>query len=135
MDPADRGARPARRRERGAGDPGQRGPVTPATPGGPREAGLALAAGPMASCRFRGSLSAMATPTLTAHTLPGVLGPLLVDVRTSDRAEPRPAVLIVHGFKGFKDWGMFPPLADRVARAGFTAVSFNLSGSGVDEKG
>jgi len=44
-------------------------------------------------------------------------------------------VLIVHGFKGFKDWGMFPPLADRLARAGFTAVSFNLSGSGVDGAG
>jgi pimeloyl-ACP methyl ester carboxylesterase len=77
----------------------------------------------------------MATPTLTKHTLPGVLGPLLVDVRTSDRASPRPAVVIVHGFKGFKDWGMFPLLADRLARAGFSAVSFNLSGSGVDDAG
>jgi dienelactone hydrolase len=77
----------------------------------------------------------MATPTLTQHRLPGVLGPILVDVRASARTEPRPAVLIVHGFKGFKDWGMFPTLAERVARAGFTAVSFNLSGSGVDDRG
>jgi hypothetical protein len=29
---------------------------------------------------------------------------------------------VLHGFKGFKDWGMFPPFADRLARAGFTAV-------------
>ena len=77
----------------------------------------------------------MATPSLTRHTLDGALGPLLVDVRTSDRQLPRPAVLIVHGFKGFKDWGMFPPLAERLARAGFSAVSFNLSGSGVDAQG
>ncbi len=77
----------------------------------------------------------MATPSLTRHTLPGALGPILLDLRTSDRREPRPAVLIVHGFKGFKDWGMFPPLAERIARAGFSAVSFNLSGSGVDEEG
>ena len=77
----------------------------------------------------------MATPTLTQHTLPGVLGDLLVDVRTSDRVAPRPAVVILHGFKGFKDWGMFPPLAERIARAGFTAVSFNMSGSGVDARG
>jgi uncharacterized protein len=77
----------------------------------------------------------MATPSLTQHSLPGVLGPLLVDLRTSDRTEPRPAVIVVHGFKGFKDWGMFPPLAERVARAGFTAVSFNMSGSGVDQRG
>lgn len=77
----------------------------------------------------------MATPTLTKHILPGALGPILIDVRTSDRSASRPAVLIVHGFKGFKDWGMFPVLADRVARAGWSAVSVNLSGSGVDDAG
>jgi pimeloyl-ACP methyl ester carboxylesterase len=44
-------------------------------------------------------------------------------------------VVIIHGFKGFKDWGMFPVLADRVARAGFSAISFNLSGSGVNDAG
>lgn len=77
----------------------------------------------------------MATPRLTRHTLPGVLGPLLVDVRSGDPAAGRAAVIIHHGFKGFKDWGMFPVLADRLARAGFTAVSFNVSGSGVDDTG
>ena len=77
----------------------------------------------------------MATPSLSQHTVAGVLGPVLIDVRTSDRLTPRPAVLIVHGFKGFKDWGMFPTLAERVARAGFTAISFNMSGSGVDQQG
>lgn len=77
----------------------------------------------------------MATPLLTKHVIPGTLGPLLVDVRSSDRSRLRPAVLIVHGFKGFADWGMFPALADRMARAGFSAVSVNLSGSGVDETG
>jgi len=77
----------------------------------------------------------MATPTLTKHTLPGILGPILVDVRAGGRAAPRPAVAVVHGFKGFKDWGMFPPFAERLARAGFTAVSFNVSGSGVDDAG
>ena len=77
----------------------------------------------------------MATPTLTRHRLPGYLGEILIDVRTGDRARPRPAVLVLHGFKGFKDWGMFPPLSERLARAGLTAVSFNLSGSGVDDTG
>ena len=77
----------------------------------------------------------MATPSLTRHTLPGVLGPIAVDVRTSDRHTPRPAVVILPGFKGFKEWGMFPALAERVARAGFTAVSVNVSGSGVDDHG
>lgn len=77
----------------------------------------------------------MATPSITKHVLPGALGEILVDVLTGDRSSPRPAVLVIHGFKGFKDWGMFPPLAGRLARAGFTAVSFNLSGSGADDAG
>jgi len=77
----------------------------------------------------------MATPTLTKHTIPGALGEILADVRAGGRAAPRPAVVIIPGFKGFKDWGMFPPLADRLARAGFTAVALNLSGSGVDDSG
>jgi len=77
----------------------------------------------------------MATPTLSKHSLPGSLGQILIDVRAAGRKASRPAVVVVHGFKGFKDWGMFPPLADRLARAGFTAVTFNLSGSGVDDAG
>ncbi len=77
----------------------------------------------------------MATPTLTKHVLPGSLGDILVDVRAGGRNSPRPAVVVVHGFKGFKDWGMFPPLAERLARAGFATVTFNLSGSGVDDAG
>ena len=77
----------------------------------------------------------MATPTLTKHTLSGTLGPILVDVRTGDRKNPRPAVLVMHGFKGFKDWGMFPLAADRLARAGMSVISFNVSGSGADDAG
>jgi pimeloyl-ACP methyl ester carboxylesterase len=77
----------------------------------------------------------MATPTLTRHRLPGVLGDILVDVRAGGRGSPRPAVIVVHGFKGFKDWGLWPALADRLARAGYSAVTLNLSGSGVDDTG
>jgi len=43
--------------------------------------------------------------------------------------------VICHGFKGFKDWGFFPPLAERLARGGLTAVSFNFSGSGIGPRG
>jgi dienelactone hydrolase len=75
----------------------------------------------------------VATPRLARLELPGADGgPLYVDVRSGARAgEIRPAVVICHGFKGFKDWGFFPFLAERVALAGFTAVTFNFSGSGV----
>jgi dienelactone hydrolase len=77
----------------------------------------------------------MATATISTHLLDGALGELFIDVRAAGRTTPRPAVVVLHGFKGFKDWGMFPPFAERLARAGVTAVSFNMSGSGVDATG
>jgi dienelactone hydrolase len=77
----------------------------------------------------------MATATLTKHSIPGSLGEILIDVRAGGRTSSRPGILVVHGFKGFKDWGMFPPLAQRLAQAGFVVVSPNLSGSGVDDAG
>jgi dienelactone hydrolase len=77
----------------------------------------------------------MATPTLTRHRVPGALGDILVDVRAGGRETPRPAVVVVHGFKGFKDWGLWPSFAERLAQAGFSTVTLNLSGSGVDDTG
>lgn len=72
----------------------------------------------------------MATPSQRSFTLTGAdRGPLRGAVRSSGGS--RPAVVICHGFKGFKDWGYFPVAAERLARAGFAAVSFNFSGSGV----
>jgi dienelactone hydrolase len=77
----------------------------------------------------------MATPSLTRHQLPGALGEILIDVRAGGRETTRPAVIVVHGFKGFKDWGLWPALAERIARAGLSAITLNLSGSGVDDSG
>jgi len=77
----------------------------------------------------------MATPTLSRHALDGVLGPIAIDVRAADRAASLPAVVVLPGFKGFKAWGMFPPLAERLARAGFVVASVDVSGAGVDEAG
>lgn len=49
----------------------------------------------------------------------------------SERRNPG-AIVVCHGFKGFKDWGFFPYLADQLASGtGATVVSFNFSGSGV----
>jgi pimeloyl-ACP methyl ester carboxylesterase len=45
----------------------------------------------------------------------------------------RPVVVICHGFKGFKDWGMFPWVAERLAEGGFRVVTFNFGGSGIDD--
>jgi len=56
-----------------------------------------------------------------------------VRVERPDDDLPRPAVLVVHGFKGFMDWGFFPELSRRLAGAGLVAVSLNVSGSGIGE--
>lgn len=45
--------------------------------------------------------------------------------------EPRPAVVICHGFKGFMEWGFFPYLGTLLAERGIVAVRFNVSGSGM----
>jgi pimeloyl-ACP methyl ester carboxylesterase len=77
----------------------------------------------------------MATKSVTSFEVAGADGlPMHGNVHTAARpGERRPTVVICHGFKGFKDWGFFPALADRLATAGFTAVRFNLSGAGVSE--
>ncbi len=48
---------------------------------------------------------------------------------------PAPGVLLVHGFKGFMDWGFWHLLGEALAGAGLAACRFNLSGSGVGEDG
>jgi uncharacterized protein len=57
--------------------------------------------------------------------------PIRGELRAPEGPPPRSAVVICHGFKGFKEWGFFPALARSVARHGHAAVSFNLSRSGV----
>jgi dienelactone hydrolase len=42
-----------------------------------------------------------------------------------------PAIVICHGFKGFKNWGFFPVLAERLAEDGYVAVTFNFSRNGI----
>lgn len=56
------------------------------------------------------------------------------DVLIPDGPPPRAAVLVVHGFKGFKDWGFFPHLRDRLACAGFATVAFNFSLNGIGDR-
>jgi alpha-beta hydrolase superfamily lysophospholipase len=44
---------------------------------------------------------------------------------------PVGVVLIAHGFKGYKDYGMFPRIAETMAAAGAIAHRFNFSHSGM----
>jgi len=50
---------------------------------------------------------------------------------SSPTVPPRPVIVFVHGFKGFKDWGHFPLLARFFAEQGFVFIKLNLSHNGV----
>lgn len=70
-------------------------------------------------------------PSITDWTIPGWRElPIYGNTHAPDR-EPRGVMVLVHGFMGYKDYGMFPFLADRLARAGFIAHRFNLTTSGI----
>jgi pimeloyl-ACP methyl ester carboxylesterase len=43
-------------------------------------------------------------------------------------------VIVCHGFKGFRGWGFFPWLSERIAAAGFRAVCIDFSHNGVEER-
>ena len=53
------------------------------------------------------------------------------DATYQPTGRPKPVVLFVHGFKGFKDWGHFPLLATFFAERGFVFVKLNLSHNGI----
>ncbi len=42
-------------------------------------------------------------------------------------------LVLVHGFKGFKDWGFFPYTAKHFADKGYFVLSFNFSHNGIGE--
>ena len=54
----------------------------------------------------------------------------LVDITWNERDEKVPLVLFVHGFKGFKDWGTFPLVAQYFAAKGFVFAKMNFSHNG-----
>lgn len=46
---------------------------------------------------------------------------------------PRALVVLVHGFKGFKDWGFFPWVAQRLTQHRLAVCRFNMSRSGIGD--
>ncbi len=58
-----------------------------------------------------------------------------IDMRyPKDSVSNLPLLIFCHGFKGFKDWGCFPYMLDKIANAGIFTVSFNFSLNGVDNE-
>jgi len=72
-------------------------------------------------------------PASEAWNIPGAADQPILGTTHLPSEDPIGVVLIVHGFLGYKDYGMSPMLADRLARAGVVAHRFNLSHSGMTE--
>lgn len=60
---------------------------------------------------------------------------LTTDFRYDETAENLPLLVFVHGFKGFKDWGCFPYMLDKLTENNIFTLSFNFSYNGVGEEG
>ncbi len=56
--------------------------------------------------------------------------PIGIDVYHKPTTKPLAAVILAHGFKGFKDWGAWDCMARLFAEAGFLFVKFNFSHNG-----
>ncbi|HEX8696196.1 MAG TPA: prolyl oligopeptidase family serine peptidase [Longimicrobium sp.] len=84
--------------------------------------------------------TAAATGTTIACTRfelrPGDGGPpVRGDVRVKAGTRPKSAVVVCHGFKGFRTWGPWPALAKALAAHGHAAVTFDFSRNGVGADG
>jgi uncharacterized protein len=75
--------------------------------------------------------------TRTDFELPSPDGgpPVRGDVRVLQGHRADRAVVLVHGFKGFRRFGFFPNLARAAAVRGYAAVTFDFSHNGIGEDG
>lgn len=68
---------------------------------------------------------------VAAWTIEGANGQPIFGDAHAPKGDAVGVILIAHGFKGYKDYGMFPVLARTMADAGFIAHRFNFSHSGM----
>lgn len=61
--------------------------------------------------------------------------PIRGDLRAPADSPPDSAVVICHGFKGFRNWGFFPLVARALAGRGHAAFTFDFSHNGVGADG
>lgn len=59
--------------------------------------------------------------------------PVRADLRKASSGAGRALIVACHGFLGYKRWGFFPYLSDRLAGAGFDVLTMSFSLNGVDE--
>ncbi len=55
----------------------------------------------------------------------------LIRIDYDEAGKNSPLLIIIHGFKGFKDWGFFPYLTKELNLQGISTLKFNFSHNGV----
>ncbi len=73
-------------------------------------------------------------PTPTDWTIPGSNAEPIIGNCHRSEGEAAGVILLAHGFKGYKDYGMFPRLAEAMAAAGLIAHRYNFSHSGMTNR-
>ena len=71
---------------------------------------------------------------VTEWSIPGADREPIIGNAHVPAGDARGVVLVAHGFKGYKDYGMFPRIAEAMADAGFIAHRFNFSHSGMTNR-
>lgn len=71
---------------------------------------------------------------IESWSIPGAGGEAILGNTHRPAGPPRGVIVLCHGFKGYKDYGFFPHLTARCAEAGFVAVRFNFSHSGMTNR-
>lgn len=56
--------------------------------------------------------------------------PILTDIGFLENNKPKPIIIFLHGFKGFKDWGHFNFVMEFFIQQGFVFLKFNFSYNG-----
>lgn len=56
--------------------------------------------------------------------------PILVDLFFRETSTRKPLVIFIHGYKGYKDWGVFGKMNTQFVDQGFALLKFNFSHNG-----
>ena len=56
--------------------------------------------------------------------------PIVTDVYYQETKAPKPLVIFVHGYKGYKDWGAFDKMSTLFLNEGVALLKFNFSHNG-----
>lgn len=76
----------------------------------------------------------MSRTTVDRWTLAGSDGQTIYGNTHLPAGQPQAVLILCHGFKGYKDYGFFPRLAEAAADRGLIAHRFNFSHAGMTEQ-